>query len=177
MKPNPISFAGLMLAALLLATGAAFAGDMSHEGHGGHGSHGSTPMAGGYGEHTGMDHSQHEGKNIRNAVINGYKLAYHLIDMQQKMAAMKDKAKAPEAGMKSHHLMVYVQAGDGKKVTDAQTGFLVVGADGENQKAMAMAMGGGYGADLYFKRGDNTIKTKIVIAGNKLIDEFTFKMP
>lgn len=175
MKTNPFTFAGFVLAAFLLASVAAIAGDISHEGHASHGSHGSAaPATGGHGDHNSMDHSQHEGKNIRNAEVNGYKLAYHLIDMQQKVAPMKDSAKTSIPEMKSHHLMVYIKAADGKSVTDAQTGYLVVGPDGKIQKAMAMAMGGGYGADLDFKHGAYSIKTKIMIGGNKLMDEFTF---
>ena len=138
MKKTTIrALAASILAGFLLITGPVMAEEMSHAGHG-------APPA----------------TNIRNAEVKGYKIAYHLM-------AMKNSTSTPMPGMKSHHLMIYVMDASGKPVTNAQTGFLVVGPDKANQKAMAMAMGDGYGADLDFKKGAYAITTKLMIGTNK----------
>jgi len=163
MKKTTIrALAASILAGFLLITGPVMAEEMSHAGHG-------APPATGSGKSE-MEQSQHAGANIRNAEVKGYKIAYHLM-------AMKNSTSTPMPGMKSHHLMIYVMDASGKPVTNAQTGFLVVGPDKANQKAMAMAMGDGYGADLDFKKGAYAITTKLMIGTNKVVDEFTYTAP
>lgn len=126
------------------------------KGHGGH-------------EHGQMDHSGHSGKLIREAKVEGYSLAYHLIDMREKMKGMKGMQGMPN----THHLMVFIQAPNGQKVENATVGFLVKGPSGEQQKAMAMGMGGGFGADLNLtEMGAYSMKTKVVADGKNMMDAF-----
>ena len=109
-----------------------------------------------------MDHSQHIGEKIHESKVEGYELAYHLLNM-------KDRA--------TDHLMVYIMAPDGGKVEDAKVGYLVNGPDGAKQKMMAMGMKGAYGADLDFKqKGSYTVKLKAVTGDQKLLDEFTYEV-
>lgn len=182
----------ILAAALLLTASPALAMDMEHGGHaaaddhgaaGGHDGHGAAMNHGGSmeTEHGGdsmeMDHSGHEGRLVRSATVDGLALAYHLIDMKAKMAAMPGGAEAmaqmPE--MKSHHLMLYVTGADGGKITDATVGYLVTGAAGQ-QKAMTMAMEGGYGADVELGGGEYMVKTKIVAGDKTVMDEFSLKV-
>ncbi len=125
-----------------------------------------------------MDHSAHMGKLIRTTKVDGFTFAYHLIDMKEKMATMDQKhtmaADAME-NMKSHHLMLYIEGPKGEKIKDAKVGYLVTSSDGNKQKAMTMAMTGGYGADVDFKAaGSYTVKTKVVHGEAKLADEFEY---
>ena len=120
-----------------------------------------------------MDHSAHRGPNIHNAMVEGHHLAYHLIDMREKM---KDMENMPE--MKAtHHMMVYVTGPDGAVLAEAKVGYLVMGPDGQQQKLMAMGMSDGFGADVDFgSPGAYTVKTKAVANGTTLRDEFTYQV-
>jgi hypothetical protein len=128
------------------------------EGHTGHGS---------------MDHSGHSGKLIREATVDGYALAYHLIDMQEKIK----KIKGMQEMSNTHHLMLYIKDPHGHPVEKAKVGYLLQGPTGEKQKAMTMSMGGGFGADVNMKNmGAYTIKTKIVVGDKKMKDQFSHHM-
>ena len=120
-----------------------------------------------------MDHSGHRGPNVHNAMVDGHHLAYHLIDMRDKM---KDMENMPE--MKAtHHMMVYVTAPDGAVLAQAKVGYLVVSPDGAKQKLMAMAMSDGFGADVDFGApGAYTVRTKAVAGDTTLMDEFTYEV-
>ena len=120
-----------------------------------------------------MDHSGHRGPNVHNSMVDGHHLAYHLIDMREKM---KDMENMPE--MKAtHHMMVYVTGPDGAVLAQAKVGYLVVGPDGQQQKLMAMGMSDGFGADVDFGApGAYTVKTKAVANGTTLRDEFTYEV-
>jgi hypothetical protein len=120
-----------------------------------------------------MEASSHAGMIIHSSMVEGYALTYELIDMQEKMKAMKDM---PE--MKAtHHLMMFVKKHEGVAVTDAMVGYLVKNPDGTLQKAMAMAMSGGYGADVDLSQvGIYTIKVKVLADKNKLVDEFQYEI-
>jgi hypothetical protein len=125
-----------------------------------------------------MDHSGHMGMRIHESSVDGYMLAYHMIDNKAQMAKMKDM-KGMKMGdmkdMKSHHLMAYLVDSDGKKVEGAKVGYMVTGPDGAEQKAMTMGMKGGYGADVEFSlKGAYTIKMKAKIGDKKVIDSFTY---
>jgi len=148
-------FCGLALAA------GAQAADMNHSGH---------DMQGGHGSDQAMDNG-HMGEKIHESAVEGYQLRYELIDMRAQMAGHE---MPPE--MKTHHLMVYVTDPKGDTVERAKTGYLVTGPAGE-QKAMAMAMSGGYGADVDLKpAGTYTMKTKVVTPdGKTLLDQFTYE--
>ena len=122
-------------------------------------------------DHSGMSHGSHAGQLIRETSVEGYGLTYRLIDMQ---ARMKDMADMPEMDA-THHLMLYIHPPAGNSIEQPRVGFLVEDPDGETQKVMAMAMSGGFGADLDLsQKGDYTIKSKAVFGDVKLIDEFKY---
>ena len=119
-----------------------------------------------------MDHSAHRGANIHNSMVDGHHLAYHLIDLREKM---KDMADMPE--MKAtHHMMVYVVSPDGAPLVEAKVGYLVIGPDGNSQRLMAMGMQDGFGADVDFGgAGAYTVRTKAVAGDTTLLDEFAYE--
>ncbi len=71
------------------------------------------------------DHSGHVGVIIHESEIEGYRFAYHLIDIQKGTAEMKDMKGSKEAET-THHLMVYVKDPDGRAVEAAKLGYLEV---------------------------------------------------
>jgi hypothetical protein len=169
---------GIGMVFIIAVAAGAVAGDMSHDmGHGaaadktGHEMQAMT-SAGGM---EGMDQSRHGGELIHDGVVEGYRFAYHLTDIRERMAAMKVAGHAHEGMDATHHLMIYIEAPDGTPVGSAQVGFLVTGPDGEAQKLMCMEMGGGYGSDLKLGAGEYIIKTKAVAGDVKLMDEFGFE--
>jgi len=123
-----------------------------------------------------MDKSVHGGMMIHSSMVDGYALTYELIDMKEKMKAMKGMKGTPE--MKAtHHLMMFVKKHQGAAVTDAMVGYLVENPDGTLQKAMTMGMSGGYGADVDLSQvGTYTIKVKALSQKNKLVDEFQYEV-
>ena len=125
---------------------------------------------------SGSDHSGHVGDLIHESTIDGYRFAYHLIDMRKRPEEMKDMQGSKEAD-KTHHLMVYVMDPDGQAVQQAKLGYLVEGPNGAKQKLMAMGMQGAYGANVDFRnKGSYTIKTKIVTGDMKLFDRFNHEV-
>jgi hypothetical protein len=107
-----------------------------------------------------IDHSEHVGQNIHTSTVDGYRLAYHLVDLP---------------GRQEHHLMVYVMSPDGEPVEEAKIGYLVEGPDGSKQKVMAMGMKTAFGADVNLTlKGNYTIKTKALVGNKKLLDKFTY---
>ncbi|MDE0207595.1 MAG: hypothetical protein OXP66_16400 [Candidatus Tectomicrobia bacterium] len=120
-----------------------------------------------------MDHSGHRGANIHNSSVDGHSLAYHLIDLREKMKDMEDM---PEM-QATHHMMMYVVGPDGAPVAEAQVGYLVIGPDGNRQRLMAMGMQDGFGADVDFKAaGTYTVRTKAVAGDTTLLDEFAYEV-
>ena len=126
---------------------------------------------------SGTDHSEHVGINIHESTIEGYRFAYHLIDIRKNPEeAMKDMKGSKEADM-THHLMVYVMSPDNRAVEAAKLGYLVEGPDGGKQKLMTMGMQGAYGANVNFKnKGTYTIKTKFIVGDKKLFDKFSYEV-
>lgn len=109
-----------------------------------------------------VDHSTHVGEKIHTSTIDGYNLAYHLLDLPNKDA---------------HHLMTYVVNPQGKSVIEAKVGYLVIGPDGKKQKVMAMLMNESFGGDVDFTvKGTYTVKAKAVVGTEKLIDSFTYEV-
>lgn len=109
-----------------------------------------------------MEHNAHIGKRIHESKVQGYHLAYHLLDLP---------------GRQEQHLMTYIADGSGKPIAKGQVGYLVVGPDGKNQKVMAMAMKDAFGGDVNFTvKGRYTIKAKAVFDDKKLMDEFDFEV-
>lgn len=151
---------------VLFTAAPVWAGSMSH----GKNSHGD--MSHGSGEQGAMSHSGHQGKMIHESTVDGYRLAYHLIDMEEKMKGMK--MDMPEQ-MGTHHLMVFIQSPDGQPEKSAKVGYVIAGPDNTTQKAMTMGMKGGFGADVTLKtKGMYTVKTKAVVGSKKLLDSFEY---
>ena len=122
-----------------------------------------------------IDHSGHVGDMIHESTVNGYRFAYHLINIQKNPEQMNDMKDSKDSE-KTHHLMVYVMDPDGQAVQQAKLGFLVEGPNGAKQKLMAMGMQGAYGANVDFRnKGTYTIKIKIVTGDKKLFDRFNFE--
>ena len=109
-----------------------------------------------------MDHSGHVGERIHESKVEGFSLAYHLLELP---------------GKEDRHLMVYVFDAKGAPVADAKVGYLVVGPDGGKQKVMAMAMNDSFGGDVNFTaKGAYTVKTKILAGEKKLVDSFVYQV-
>ena len=125
---------------------------------------------------SGIDHSGHVGDMIHESTVDGFRFAYHLIDIQKNPEQMNDM-KGSKESEKTHHLMVYVMDPDGQSVQRAKLGYLVEGPNGAKQKLMAMGMQGAYGANVDFtNKGSYTIKTKIVTGDKKLFDRFSHEV-
>jgi len=156
----------------------ALAGNMDHGSMQGmdHGSMKGMEMKSGAHE---MDHEDHMGQEVHESTVEGYQFAYHTMDnaaAMEKMKDMKGMTGHDMSQMKSHHLMLYIVGPDGKKVEDGKVGYKVEGPAGE-QKTMAMAMKGGFGADVEFKaKGIYEIKTKAVLGDKSLVDEFKYEV-
>ncbi len=166
MKKNILAILSLILLALVTTTAQA---EMDHSGHQGHdhSMHQEKPNQNEHDMHAGHK-CQHDNGAMRQTMIDGHHIRYELIDMRGRMGNMN-----MPADMKSHHLMVYIKDAANNVVEKAKTGFLVIGPDGTKQKAMAMGMGGGYGADInLMEKGAYTIKTKVVAGSKKLSDSF-----
>ena len=109
---------------------------------------------------TTTDHAGHIGKKIHESAVEGYRLAYHLLDLP---------------GREAKHLITYIIDKTGKPVNDAKVGYLVVGPDGIEQTVMAMAMQDSFGGDVDLSaKGKYTIKSKAVVGDKNLLDSFTF---
>jgi hypothetical protein len=120
-----------------------------------------------------MDHSGHRGANIHNSSVDGHSLAYHLIDLREKMKDMENMPEMPA----THHMMVYVVGPDGTPIAEAKVGYLVIGPNGDKQRLMAMGMKDGFGADVDFKAtGAYTVRTKAVAGSTTLLDEFAYEV-
>jgi hypothetical protein len=121
-----------------------------------------------------MSHEGHGGAGIHKSAVEGHQFTYELIDI---MAKMEGQEGVDMSEVKSHHLMVFITGPDGQVMSGAKVGFKVVGPDGSEQKAMAMAMAGGYGADVDLKdSGAYEISTKAVAGDKTLIDKFSYEV-
>lgn len=111
---------------------------------------------------TDMDHSAHVGEKIHESYVQGYRFAYHLLDLP---------------GRDARHLMTYILNPEGRAVTKAKIGYLVKGPEAATQKVMAMAMKDSFGGDVRLSdKGIYVIKTKAVIGDMKLFDSFTYEV-
>lgn len=117
-----------------------------------------------------MDHGQGSDA-IHTSTVDGATLTYKLIDMRENMKAMGHDM----GDMATHHLMVYVTDANGP--VKGKAGFVIDGPDGKTAKAMCMAMGDGFGADIKMNtQGTYTIKTKVSAQGKNIMDEFKYSM-
>ncbi|EFK08861.1 conserved hypothetical protein [delta proteobacterium NaphS2] len=111
---------------------------------------------------TAGDHPDNPGGQIHVSTVDGYGFRYQLYDFPDR---------------NTQHLMVSITDPEGMAVMDGKVGFLVKGPDGAKQKSMAMGMKGAYGADLDFaQKGHYSIKTKAVVGGKKLFDQFDYEV-
>lgn len=132
--------------------------------------------AGSHDQGSATDHSEHVGAMIHESDIEGYRFAYHLIDMS-KNPKMMEGMKGTKDADKTHHLMVYVKDPQGRSVDGAKLGYLVEGPDGAKQKLMTMGMQGAYGANVNFNdKGMYTIKAKFLAGDKKLFDQFSYEV-
>ncbi len=123
--------------------------------------------------HKTMDHSDHTGMLIHESSVDGHKLAYHLIDMKEKMKGMKNMPEMKD----THHLMLFIEDAHGHKMEKGKVGYLVTGPGDSKQKLMCMGMKGGFGADVNLgAKGVYTIKAKVMAGDKKLQDEFTYEV-
>ena len=107
-----------------------------------------------------MDHSAHVGKKIYESDVQGYRLAYHLLDLP---------------GNDQQHLMVYILGPNGEPVTAGKVGYLIEGPDGSKQRVMAGSMKDAYGGNVnLLTKGAYQIKTKAVFGDKKLLDQFVY---
>lgn len=118
------------------------------------------------------------GDTFHESTVDGYKLEYRLISMEAMMKKMPAMMKdADMTKMKTHHIMIYIAAADGMAVTEAKIGYMITSPDAAEQKVMAMAMNGGFGADIDLKPGSQyRIASKIVHNGKTLLDEFSYTL-
>lgn len=111
------------------------------------------------------------GDKVHMSHVDGHDFMYSMIDMGKK--AEKSGLSKNMDGM--YHLMVHVKKGD-KFVEGAKTAFVVKGPDGKVQKAMAMEMSKGYGADIKMKKkGMYEIKVKTMKDGKAMMDTFKYE--
>lgn len=116
--------------------------------------------------------SEREAKIDHKSEVNGYQMEYQFIDMKEKMKDMGHQMPGMTA---THHLMVFIKNAQGEIVPADKVGFLIAGPDGKEQKAMAMGMNGGYGADITLSQaGEYSVKTKALAGGQTLIDSFAY---
>jgi len=126
-------------------------------------------------------HSNVMGRMIHHSTVDGYGLMYHVLDMTERAVMMKGMEGMDMPGMSkspdiTNHLMVYINDPGGKSAS-GKIGFAITGPDGKEQKTLTMGMNNGYGADVGFKeKGIYKIKTKAVIDGKTLLDEFSYEI-
>jgi hypothetical protein len=112
-------------------------------------------------DHSKMDHGKKSDDNIVETKSNGYNFKFKFIDLLE-------RAKGMDMGDNTHHLMVYVSDESGKKITDAKVKFKLFAPNGKESEAMAMGMGGGYGADVSLKeKGKHGIATLVKMGDKK----------
>jgi hypothetical protein len=132
---------------------------------------------------SGHDHGQTRvmGQMIHHSIVDGFGIMYHVLDMAERNDMMKGMEGMEMPGMSkspdiTNHLMVYINDPAGKTVS-GKIGFSITGPDGKEQKTLTMGMSGGYGADVSFKaKGIYKIKTKAVVDGKTLLDEFSYEI-
>ena len=118
--------------------------------------------------------SNRKGTHIHTSTKDGHELAYYLIDMGDAGSEMEGH-EGHGNQVPTRHLMVYITNPAGEQITNAKTGFLIKGPDGEKQQTMAMGMSGGYGADVSLgSSGKYTVKTKVVAEETTVMDSFEY---
>ena len=157
-----LSLLGIILG-VLLGYSLCFAGmDMGYEGH---------DMGGMEMKHESNESSDH----IKTVKSGGYVFKFNLIDMQRKMEA-KGMGDMDMGGM-THHLMVFVEEeGSCKKITDAKVKYKIFTPGEKESETMAMAMSGGYGADINMAvKGKYGIACMVKMGEKKELVKFNYE--
>lgn len=117
------------------------------------------------------------GVMIRHSNVDGYRFLYRILNWEERNKLMKGMTGPgmDTTGKATNDLMLYITGPDGKEVVDAKVGYLVIAPDNSEQKTLTMAMWGFFGADLILKaKGEYKIKTKVVVGGKTLTEDFTY---
>jgi hypothetical protein len=124
----------------------------------------------------------HVGDPIHRSSVEGYQFSYHLLGLKADMEKWKALGGVSAggqgvAGMKSHHLMLFLMDPAGRMVTDTEVGFTVRGPDGSEQEPKVTLMAGGFGVDVDLRaKGTYEIKTKILLENREIIDRFKYEV-
>ena len=124
------------------------------------------------------------GDLIHESVVDGYMLAYHILDLRDPKADGMEKAimdrtyaMTDENMVKPHHLMLYIMDKHHNLILNGKVGFMIKDPEGNFQKIMGMYMDRGFGATADMKnKGIYTIKAKAIIGDKKLLDKFEYEM-
>ncbi|MEX1303330.1 MAG: hypothetical protein AB1Z16_14305 [Desulfotignum sp.] len=124
------------------------------------------------------------GDLIHESVVDGYMLAYHILDLRDQKTDGMDKASMDRTFAltnknmdRPHHLMLYIMDRNHKLILKGEVGFFIKGPEGNSQKIMGIYMDRGFGATADMKnKGIYTIKAKAIIGGKELMDKFEYEM-
>jgi hypothetical protein len=124
------------------------------------------------------------GDLIHESVVDGYMLAYHILDLRDQKADGMDKASMDRTyamtneNMDSpHHLMLYIMDKNHKLILKGEVVFLIKDPEGNPQKIMGIYMDRGFGATADMKnKGIYNITAKAIIGDKELLDKFEYEM-
>jgi hypothetical protein len=124
------------------------------------------------------------GDLIHESIVDGYMLAYHILDLRDQKTDGMDKASmdrtyamTDENMDRPHHLMLYIMDKNHKLILKGEVEFLIKDPEGNSQKIMGIYMDRGFGATTDMKnKGIYTIKAKAIIGGKELLDKFEYEM-
>jgi hypothetical protein len=124
------------------------------------------------------------GDLIHESLVDGYMLAYHILDLRDQKTDGMDKASMDrtyamtnEKMDRPHHLMLYIMDNNHKLILKGEVGFLIKDPEGNFQKIMGIYMDRGFGATADMKnKGIYTIKAKAIIGDKELLDKFDYEM-
>lgn len=124
------------------------------------------------------------GDLIHESVVDGYMLAYHILDLRDQKADGMDKASKDrtyaltnENMVRPHHLMLYIMDKNHKLILKGDVGFLIKDPEGNSQKIMGIYMDRGFGATADMKnKGIYNITAKAIIGDKELLDKFEYEM-
>lgn len=133
----------------------------------------SAPMAVKAAEHDhGSTHSGHGsqmaqmGKVVHQQVVDGVKVTFRLIDMQEQMKGME----IPKGMKETHHLMAnFADDKTGKPLTEGEVKAKVAGPDKSEQTKALMGMEGHFGADFIMaNKGRYGVMCKFKVKDGKI---------
>ena len=124
------------------------------------------------------------GDLIHESVVDGYMLAYHILDLRDQKTDGMDKASMDRTFALTnenidnpHHLMLYIMDKNHKLILKGEVGFLIKDPEGNSQRITGIYMDRGFGATADMKsKGTYTIKAKAIIGGKELLDKFEYEM-